>query len=90
MNNRYIYIHWDYSDGTELSYIEGLNSKKSFTTNVLDFFCFDTKDADIIIIRANDDKIISRSNIQYHSTGKEIREEHDLVKLLKAGTFIFK
>lgn len=89
MKDRYIYIHWDYSDGTELSYIEGLNSQRSFTTNVLDFFCFDTEAIDVIIMNKNN-QIISRADIQNHSNGKEIREAHNLVKLLKANTFIFK
>jgi hypothetical protein len=90
MIKRYIFVHWDYSDGTELSYIEGLNSKTSFTTNVLDFFSFDTEATDVIITRANDNKEIRRSNIQNYSPDKEIKKEHNLVKLLKAGTLIFK
>ena len=39
-----IFIHWDYVNGTELSFIEGRNQYidgKGFETNVLHFFCWD-------------------------------------------------
>ena len=39
-----IFIHWDYVNGTELSFIEGRNQcidGKGFETNVLNFFCWD-------------------------------------------------
>lgn len=39
-----IFIHYDFHDGSELSYEEGLEklkNKESFATCCLDFFCFD-------------------------------------------------
>ena len=83
-----IIIHWDFTEGTELSYIEAAQKMDNFTTHCLDFFCFDTPVDDVIVLR-KDGKGISRNNIQRHSSGKEIRPEHNLRKLLVAGYFKF-
>ena len=81
-----IIIHWDFTDGSEVSYQEGMELKDNFTTCCLEFFNMDI-DVDDVIIYRKDDKHISRKNIQKHSNGKEIREEHNIHKMLVAGSF---
>lgn len=83
-----ITIHFDFTDGTEVSYVEGLNLKESFTTCCLDFFCMDVDAEDIIVLKKDGSKI-SRKNIQQH-THKYIRKEHNIRKMLVAGLFEFK
>jgi hypothetical protein len=82
-----IKIHWDYTDGTEVSYIEGKALKDDFTTCCLDFFNQEQSCDDVIILR-KDGSMISRNNIQL-STDKEIRLGHDIRKLLVAGILKF-
>lgn len=81
-----IIIHYDFTDGTEVSYYEGLKLKDNFTTCCLDFFNMDIDVNDIIVYR-KDDKHISRKNIQNHSPNKEIRKAHNIQKMLKADSF---
>jgi len=83
-----ITIHFDFTDGTELSYYEGILKKDNFKTNCLDFFQFDTNVDEVIVVKKNGTKI-SRNNIQNHTT-KQIRREHNLHKMLVADTFIWK
>ena len=45
-----ITIHYDFTDGTELSYVEGLEKGDNFTTCCLDFFNIDCKAEDIKVI----------------------------------------
>ena len=80
-----ITIHWDFTDGTELSYIDGLIAKDNFTTNCLDFFNMDIDVDDVIVIKRSGD-IISRKNINDHTT-KDIRIEHNIQKMLKSNSF---
>jgi len=80
-----ITIHYDFTDGSEVSYHEGLVLKDNFTTCCLDFFNFDIETDDIIIIK-KDGKKISRRYIQKHST-KEIRNSHNIHKMFIAGSF---
>ncbi len=80
-----ITIHWDFTTGEEVSYQEGLNLKDNFTTCCLDFFNMDI-DVDDVVIYRKDDKHISRKNIQNHIT-KQIRREHNIHKMLVAGSF---
>ena len=80
-----ITINWDFVDGTELSYIEGLNRKDNFTTNCLEFFHMDIDVDDVVVINRCGKKI-SRKNIKKHTT-KEIRKTHDIRKMLVAGSF---
>lgn len=80
-----ITIHWDFSDGTEVSYMQGKLLGDNFTTHCLDFFNMDEKVDDIVVVR-NDGKRISRNNIQDHSF-KDIRISHNLHKMLVAGSF---
>jgi hypothetical protein len=81
-----ITIHWDFTDGSEVSYQEGLELKDNFTTCCLDFFNMDI-DVDDVIIYRKDDKHISRKSIQKHTNGKEIRDAHNIHKMLVAGSF---
>ena len=80
-----IKIHYDFTDKTEISYKEGLEKKDNFTTNCLDFFSLDFGASEVIIID-KEGNYISRNNIQAH-TKKEIRKEHNILKMFKAGAF---
>ena len=82
-----IKIHWDFTDGSEVSYMEGIELKDNFTTCCLDFFNNDLPVDDIIVWR-KDGKHISRKNIHLHTT-KEIRKAHNIHKMLCAGSFEF-
>ena len=46
-----IEIHWDYTDGTEVSWIEGLNIGDNFTTCCTKFFNQDVITDDVVVIR---------------------------------------
>lgn len=84
-----IEIHWDFTDGTEVSYQQGLMLKDGFTTCCLDFFSNDTQVEDVIVVdRAGN--WISKSVLLENTgeyTDKEIRHEHNLHKMLVAGAF---
>jgi hypothetical protein len=80
-----ITIHWNFTDGTEVSFIEGKLLGDNFTTHCLDFFNMDEEVDDVVVLR-NDGKIISRKNIQAH-TEKKIRKAHNIHKMLVAGSF---
>lgn len=84
-----ITIHYNFTDGTEISYFEGLQKKDDFTTCCLDFFCQDTKAEVKIVKRINFDTEvweISKNNIQKH-TDKYVRPAHNILKMFKAGAF---
>lgn len=83
-----IIIHWDFTDGTEVSYIEGKLLGDNFTTHCLDFFNMDEKVDDVVVLRS-DRSIISRKNICEH-TDKEIRDSHNIHKMLIANSFNWK
>lgn len=80
-----ITIHYDFTDGTEVSFVEGLLLDDNFTTCCLEFFNNDIEVDDVVVIRRNGRKV-SRKNIQQH-TSKEIRNAHDIRKMLVAGSF---
>jgi hypothetical protein len=80
-----IKIHWDFTDGTEVSYIQGIELKDNFITHCLDFFNMDIEVDDVVVIR-NDGLKISRKNIQNH-THKEIRQAHNIHKMLVSNSF---
>ena len=80
-----ITIHWDFSDGTEVPYVQGKLLGDNFTTHCLDFFNMDERVDDVVVLRSNGEKI-SRKNIQAHSF-KEIRKSHNIHKMLVAGYF---
>lgn len=80
-----ITIHWDFKNGTEVSYIQGKSLIDNFTTHCLGFFNMDEKVDDVVVLRS-DGRKISRKNIKDH-TNKEIRKSHDIRKMLVAGSF---
>jgi len=63
---------------------------ESFSTVCLDFFSFDTKAEDVIVWK-EDGTSVKRSNLirSNEHTDKEIRESHDIRKMLVAGKFKF-
>lgn len=83
-----IIIHFDFTDGTEVSYQEGLELKDDFTTNCLDFFSFDEATYEVVVIDKNGNKL-SRNGLLGKNiyTEKEIRKSHNIHKMLKAGSF---
>jgi len=88
-----IRIHYDFTDGTELSYQQGLNMQDNFTTCCLDFFSFDTKCEDVVVVKQNGEyisrnELLSSEYVNY--TDKEIRKEHNIQKMLKAASFKWK
>jgi hypothetical protein len=58
-----IVIHYDFTDGTEVSYSEGKYLKDNFTTSSLEFFNFDEKTDEVLVLK-RDGSFISRKNIQ--------------------------
>jgi hypothetical protein len=80
-----ITIHYDFTDGTEVSYIQGKLLRDNFTTNCLEFFNMEENVDDVVVLRKDGTKI-SRKNIQMH-TLKEIRKAHNIHKMLVAGSF---
>lgn len=82
-----ITIHFNFTDGTEVSYVEGKILKDNFTTHCLDFFNMDEEVDDVVVLRKDGSKI-SRKNIQKHAN-KEIRAEHNIHKMLVSGSFIW-
>jgi len=84
-----ITIHFDYTDGTEISYSEGLARVDNFTTCCLDFF---TTDNDCIIKKKSGEYLSVKEILANDGafTKKEIRHEHNLQKMLKANAFIWK
>jgi hypothetical protein len=80
-----IIIHYDFTDGTEVSFKEGLTLGDNFKTNCLDFFNMDEKVDEVMVIK-KDGSYISRNNINLH-TPKEIRQSHDIHKMLVADSF---
>lgn len=80
-----ITIHWDFTDGTEVSYAVGRTLKDNFSTNCLDFFNMD-EDVEDVVVKRKDGKSIHRKSINEHSS-KEIRKEHNIHKMLVAGSF---
>lgn len=80
-----IVIHYDFVDGTEVSYEQGRNLKDGFTTNCLSFFNM-VEDVDDVVVLKKDGTKISRKNIHNHSS-KQIRFEHNIYKMLLADSF---
>lgn len=80
-----ITIHWDFKDGSEVSYMQGKLLGDNFTTNCLDFFNMDERVDDVVVLRSDGCKI-SRKNIENH-TNKQIRQSHNIHKMLLAGSF---
>lgn len=84
-----ITIHYDFTDGTEISWGEGVCKEASFNTNVLDFF---TTDRNVVILKRDGSYISSvelLENDPYY-TDKHIIHEHNIHKMLVANAFRWK
>ena len=85
-----IFIHYDYSDGREVSYCDALSSDKTIvTTHCLDFFSSDTDAADVIILKKNGE-YISRKEVLENKSGyttKHITPAHNLHKMFMGNSF---
>lgn len=84
-----ITIHYDFTDGTEVSYQEGVALKDDFTTCCLDFFNNDEITDDVVVMDAKGNQLSRKLLLQNTGefTDKEIRHEHNLHRLLVAGKF---
>lgn len=85
-----IKIHFDFTDGTEVSYLEGCNLKDNFTTNCLDFFNNDENVDDVVVIDKDSNTLsrkllMTKGDLTY--TNKDMRDAHNLQKMLKANSF---
>jgi hypothetical protein len=80
-----IIIHYDFTDGSEVSFKEGITLGDNFKTHCLDFFNMDEKVDEVLVIK-KDGSYISRKNINLH-TPKEIRKSHNIHKMLVADSF---
>lgn len=90
MKNIHIEIHYDFTDGTELSYGEAILAKEGgFTTNCLDFFSTDNPYA--VVTRRDGKSIIVADLLEGKGghTEKEIRAPHNIRKMLIAGALKF-
>ena len=92
-----IKIHIDFTDGTEISYHEGLKllaseEKPSFTTNCLTFFS--TSFPVNIKVIAKCGQYIDRDelmkNIPGYYTDREVRPGHNIYKMLEANSFDYR
>lgn len=84
-----IKIHFDFTDGTEVSYLQGCELKDNFTTNCLDFFNNDEKVDDVVVIDKQGN-ILSRKLLMSNKSeysNKHMRNTHDLQKMLKSNSF---
>lgn len=87
-----IFIHWDYTDGSEISYAEGQknieNNNTNFNTNVLEFFSTETPSNVVVLKR--DGSYIDRNELMSNKgnyTLKEMRTAHNIQRMLVAGAF---
>jgi len=87
-----ITIHYDFTDGTEVSRGEGLQLGDNFTTNCLTFFNNDY-DYDCKIV-CKDGRYILMSELYTDAnkiyTDREIRETHNILKIFIANGFNWK
>lgn len=84
-----IKIHWDFTDGTELSYVESKRAYKrgeSFSTHSTAFF---QAEYDSILIKKSGETLrpsdLLRNSGEF--TEKEIRTAHNMERMLRAGAF---
>lgn len=89
-----IVIHWDFTVGNELSHAKvqeliDLNDGRTINTHCLNFF---TTELNAIVVKENGDYISSIGLLVGDSdyTHKEIRREHNLEKMIIAGSFAWK
>ena len=86
-----IIIHYDFTDGTEISYVEGLKQRDNFNTHCFEFFTVDDPASDVVVLKENDD-FVSRNDLMLNNgyTNKEMRKAHDIRRMLVGGCFKFK
>lgn len=87
-----ITVHWDFTDGTEVSYAEGKKLQKAkvdFTTNCLDFFCSGNNATAIRQDSCTISSVDLLNNVGGH-TNKHMRNAHNLHRMLRAGRFKWK
>ncbi len=86
-------IHFDFIDGTEVSYAEGKELGDNFTTNCLNFFTtYGAPNSDVVVVK-KDGSYISRNDLlngKHPTYDKQIRKAHNIDKMLIAGCFEFK
>lgn len=85
MYNRTITIHFDFTSGKELSYVEGLNSSKDFCTNCLEFFSFDTVASQVFVVRSDGSYIELGQLLKETRSGRQITTAHSVRRMLIAG-----
>lgn len=92
-----IIIHYDFTDGTEISYMEGRKLKNNFTTCCVNFFQFSYLKLDktnglaedIIVLKKNGDYLSAKKLIENkYEFDAEIRLPHNIMKILVAGGFL--
>ena len=84
-----IRIHWDFSDGTELSFYESIQAYRNgekFNTHCLSFFDFLF---DCVLIKKNGETLTPNKLIEDRGfyTSKEIKHTHNIYRMLVAGAF---
>ncbi len=86
-----ITIHYDFTNGTEVSYLEGLKLEDDFTTCCTNFFSFNN-DKDVIVIKKNGDYIIKNDLLKFNNGYilKEMRITHNIENMLNTGSFTWK
>ena len=93
-----ITIHIDFIDGTEVSYIEGLELQDNFTTNCLTFFSQELTNAENVQVIDKHGRSIDRNELMSNTGGrinsiytdKEMRPAHNIYKMLVANSFTWK
>ncbi len=88
-----ITIHYNFTDGTEVSYSEGCDLKDNFTTCCLDFFNNHEDVDDVIIIDSVGNTLsrkllMTKGDLTY--TNKDMRDVHNLQNMFKANSFIWR
>ena len=86
-----INIHYDFIDGTEVSYGEGKMLDGDFNTNCLLFFTNDSRED--VVIECEDGRYMSKNEIMSNDnfyTEKHIRHAHNILKMFLAGGFNWK
>jgi len=95
-------IHIDFTDNTEVSYIEGLellknDSSASFSTNCLSFFVtksYTKYPSDNVVIIDKCGKYVDRNELMSNKNNtyidRHMREGHNIYKMLIADVFTWK
>jgi len=87
-----ITIHYDFTDGSEISYVEGIERGDDFTTNCTNFFNTYVK-TDVVVIDKlgrciTKSELLSNQGFCY--IDKFIKPEHNIEKMLLANRLMWK